>query len=192
MRSKRKLWKLLPLARAIGVLSAVGVATTLVTFAAIQSTGNALTGNTIQTATAALQISKDGVTFSDSIAGYSFSGIVPGGLAQPVANNYYVYLKNSGTATMRLMLSVPTPPAVTGVADFAKVSVLITSVTSGSITQTITLADLIAGHVNITNSSVTVGNVASYRIQVSMAADAVSGNGATISGLDLSFSGTQQ
>ena len=75
-RNKKKLWKLLPLARAIGVLSAVGIATTLVTFAAIQSTGNALTGNTIQTATAALQISKDTNVgpWSNSVPGFTVCG----------------------------------------------------------------------------------------------------------------------
>jgi len=75
----------MPLARAIGVLSAVGIATTLVTFAAIQSTGNALTGNTIQTATAALQISTNSSSgpWTDSVPGFAFTGLVPGGLPGP-------------------------------------------------------------------------------------------------------------
>src|SRR4051812_48323881 len=99
-RSKKKLWKLLPLARAIGVLSAVGIATTLVTFAAIQSTGNALTGNTIQTATANLQISTNAPSgpWTDNVPGFTFNGLVPGGVPLPTTNGgYAVYLKNNGT-----------------------------------------------------------------------------------------------
>jgi len=196
MRSKRKLWKLLPLARAIGILSAVGIATTLVTFAAIQSSGNALAGNTIQTATASLQISTDGTTFSSTnVPGFTFSGLVPGGSPQPGANNDIVYLKNSGTATLKLSLTIPTLPTVTGTVDLSKVSVLLTPPSSlglPAITQTIPLSGLIAGQVAINNSLVNVNSVVSYHVQISMASDAVSGNGATISGLDLSFSGSPQ
>ncbi len=192
MRNKRKIWKLLPLARAIGILSAVGIATTLVTFAAIQSNGNALTGNTIQTATAALQISKDEVTFSDSMPGFTFSGLVPGGAAQPADNSYVVYVRNVGTAALNLSLTVPAPPSITGTVDLSKVSVLLTPSGTGSVTQALTLSSLLAGTVPIANSSLAIGSIATYHVQVSMAADAVSGNGATISNLNLSFSGSPQ
>lgn len=191
MRNKRKIWKLLPLARAIGVLSAVGIATTLVTFAAIQSNGSALTGNTIQTATAALKLSRDDITYSDSVAGFTFSGLVPGGAAQPTANTYIVYVKNVGTATLNLSLTVPTVPTVTGTVDLSKVSVILTPLGSGA-PQTFLLSSLLAGMVNIANSSLTIGNDLAYHVQVSMASDAVTGNGATISNLNLSFSGSPQ
>ncbi|HSX05644.1 MAG TPA: hypothetical protein VLF69_04205 [Candidatus Saccharimonadales bacterium] len=191
---KRKLWKLLPIARAIAVLSAVGLITTAVTFAAIQSNGNALTGNVIQTATAALQISTNANSgpWSDSTQGFTFSGLVPGGPAQPSSNGgYSVFLKNTGTAPLRLMLHVPTPPSAPSTVDLSKVSVLLTPYTGGT-TQTMLLSDLIAGTVDIANSTIAVSGVGSYRVQVSMASDAVTGNGATISNLDLSFSGTPQ
>ena len=192
-RRQHKLWKLLPLARAIGVLTAVGIVTTLVTFAAIQSSGSALTGNTIQTATASLLVSKDGSFFTPSMVGFNFTGIVPGSTAQPVANNYMVYVKNTGTAAMNLSLTVPVVPTVTGTVDLSKVSVLLTPPSTPgfpAVTQSIALSDLIGGNVALTNGSLAVGGVASFHVQVTMAADAVTGNGANITGLDLSFSGT--
>jgi hypothetical protein len=189
MRNKRKIWKLLPLARAIGVLSAVGIATTLVTFAAIQSTGNALTGNTIQTATASLQISRNDVTYSDNVQGFNFTGLIPGGAAQPTDNSDIVYVKNVGTATLGLSLAVPTEPTVTGIVDLSKVSVILTGTGTP---QTFQLSSLIAGNIAIANSSLVVGGKAVYHVQVSMTGDAVTGNGATISNLNLSFSGSPQ
>jgi hypothetical protein len=192
---KKKLWKFMPVVRVIGVLSAVGIATTLVTFAAIQSTGNALTGNTIQTATALLQISTTGSNYTDSVPGFNFTGLVPGGSAQPVANNYTVYLKNAGSAALNLSLTVPTPPTVVpDTVDLAKVTVWLTPPSVVGMptptTQKIPLADLIAGKVSLDNGVVAQSATITYRIQVAMAADAVTGNGATISGLNLSFSGS--
>lgn len=195
MSRSKKLQKFLPLVHAISVVSAVGIITTMVTFAAVQSSGNALAGNTIQTATANLQISTTGSYYSDSVPGFNFSNLVPGGAAQPTANNYMAYLKNTGTSSLTLSLTVPTTPTVTGTVDLGKVSVLLTPPTVGGVpgvAQSFSLASLIAGKLNIENSSVAVGSVASYHVQVSMAADAVSGSGASISGLDLVFSGTPQ
>ena len=191
-KTKKKLWKLLPLARAIGVLSAVGIATTLVTFAAIQSTGNALTGNTIQTATAALQISTNSSSgpWTDSVPGFAFTGLVPGGLAQPQGGGGYgVFLKNTGTASQKLQVTVPSQPTTTGTVDLAKVSIVFTPTDPGSI-QTIPLATLLAGTVALTNSTLAVNGVATYHIQAIMTADAVTGNGATITNLNITFSGT--
>lgn len=190
----------LPLIRAIAVVSAVGIVTAGVTFAALQSTGNALTGNTIETATASLQISKDGSTFSDSLPGYDFNSIIPGGAPQPASNGgYQVVLKNTGTTNLVLSLAVPTQPTVSGIADLSKVSVLVTPVISGSGTYspiTLKLSDLIAGKQplawGISHGLVTQNGTATFHVQVSMDADAVSGGGASISGLDLSFSGTPQ
>jgi hypothetical protein len=192
---KKKLWKIMPVVRVLGVLSAVGIATTLVTFAAIQSTGNALTGNTIQTATALLQISTTGSNYADSVPGFNFTGLVPGGSAQPVANNYTVYLKNAGSAALNLSLTVPMPPTVVpDTVDLAKVTVWLTPPSAVGMptptTQKIPLADLIAGKVSLDNGVVAQSATITYRIQVAMAADVVTGNGATISGLNLSFSGS--
>jgi len=177
------------------VVSAVGITTTLVTFAAMQSTGNALTGNTIQTASPSLQISTTGSYYSDTVPGFNFNNLIPGGQPQPVANTNMVYLKNTGTSGLSLSLTVPTVPTVTGTVDLAKVFVLLTPPTVGGVpgtVQSFSLASLIAGKATVENSSVAVGSVASYHVQVSMSGDAVSGSGASISGLDLVFSGTPQ
>jgi hypothetical protein len=191
-RTTRKLWKLLPIARAIAVLSAVGLITTAVTFAAIQSNGNVLTGNTIQTATAALQISTDGSSYDNDVPGFTFSGLVPGGKAQSAAiGSSTVYLKNNGTSALTLALTIPTPPTLTGTVDLAKVSLQLVPLANTNAVQTIPLASLTTGQwVSVANSSVAKGAVVQFHLQVVMDADAVSGNGATISNLNLSFSGT--
>lgn len=200
MSSKKKTWKLLPLARAIGVLSAVGIITTMVTFAALQSTGNALTGNTIETATANLQISKDGTTFSDSVPGYDFNNIIPGGTPQPVAGGgYLVVIKNTGTTNVALSLSVPTEPNAVGITDLGQVYVLVTAQIPGGGSypvQPIKLSDLIAGKVPLAwgtgHGMVNQSMTQSFHLQVVMDATAVTGGSASITGLDLSFSGAPQ
>jgi hypothetical protein len=197
MKKTKKTWKLLPLVRTIGILSAVGIITTAVTFAALQSNGNALTGNTIQTATASLLISTQGTagSFSASVPGFNFTGLVPGGSPQPVANNYTVYLQNTGTANLKLLLNVPTLPVVTGTVDLSKVMVLLAQPSGIGLpqpVQAIPLSSLIAGTVSVNNANVNMGGTIAYHVQVSMDSDAVTGNGVSISGLDLSFSGTPQ
>ncbi|MEJ0073790.1 MAG: hypothetical protein WDN27_07040 [Candidatus Saccharibacteria bacterium] len=194
MAKRRKLWKLLPVVRAIGVLSAVGIITTLVTFAAIQSTGNALTGNTIETATATLQISKDGTNFSDNVTGYDFNGLVPGGAAQPVTG-YMVALHNTGSTNLALSLAVPAAPVTTGAPDLGKVWVVLTPYNPGGGTyapQSIRLSDLVAGKVALTAARLNAGAFAYFHLQIGMDTDAITGGGATITGLDLSFSGIPQ
>ena len=73
------------LGRAAGVAAAVVVTVSGVTFAALQSQQNKLTGNVIQTATANLQLSTDGVHYGNSQTGFIFSGLVPGGSAVPAS-----------------------------------------------------------------------------------------------------------
>jgi len=198
MSKKRKAWKLLPIVRVIAVLSAVGVITTVVTFAALQSSGNALQGNTIQTATAKLQISTDGKSFSDSVPGFNFTGIVPGGPAQPSNNGgYLVVLKNVGDTDLKLSLSVPTTPTVSGISDLSKVNLLVTVPNApGGGTypqQVIKLSSLIAGPVAITNQGTVYKNsTLTYHLQVSMDTDAVNGGSGSITGLDIAFSGATQ
>ena len=194
MKRKKKLWKLMPIVRVIAVLSAVGIISTLVTFAALQSTGNALQGNTIQTATAKLQISTDGTNFSDSVPGFDFKGIVPGGPAQPSNGGYLVVLKNVGDTDLKLSLSIPTTPTLSGITDLSKVNLLLTPPPApGGGTypaQIIPLSSLVAGSVSITNNgTVTKASTVSYHLQVSMASDAVNGSSGSVTGLDIAFSG---
>lgn len=196
MRTYRRTYKALPVLRSIAVLSAVGIVSTVVSFAAIQSTGTALTGNTIETATASLQISTDGKTFTDSVPGFDFNSIIPGGSAVPYGG-YMVELKNTGSTGLNLWLSVPTAPTMTGVSDPSMVNVLLTHPpqTGFSYTpQTFKLSDLTSSEVALTgaDATVAVGQTVTFELQVSMGADAVDGASASITGLDLSFSGTPQ
>jgi hypothetical protein len=186
----------MPVVRAIAVLSAVGIITAVVTFSALQSSGNALTGNSIETATPKLQLSTDGVSFGDSVPGFDFKGIIPGGSPQPSANGgYLLMVRNVGDSDLRLSVGVPTSPNVSGVTDLSKVNLIITP-PAGNGTyppQIIKLSSLLAGQVSIANQGVLIktGTV-SYRLQVSMDGDAVSGSSASISGLDIVVSGTPQ
>lgn len=192
---QRKTWKLLPLVRAITVLTAVGVITTAVTFSALQTTGNALTGNSIETATPKLQLSTDGTNYSDSVPGFDFKGVIPGGAPQP-SSGYQVTVKNVGDGDLKLSLGVPSAPSATGVTDLSKVNLIVTPLPVDGFSypvQTIKLANLLAGQVGLTTPNALVkGAATSYRLQVSMDSDAVSGSSASISGLDLVFSGTPQ
>lgn len=203
MRSKthgRNAWKLLPIVRAISVLSAVGVITSVVTFAALQSDGHVLAGNTVETATANILISRDGTTYSDTLPGYDFNNIIPGGAAQPTSNGGYVLaVKNVGTTALVLSLHVPTTPVMTGITDPSKVSVLMTPLVTGGGSYApivMRLSDLMAAKQPIvwgTNKGlVATGSSVMFHLQVSMDADAVTGGSASITGLDLSYSGTPQ
>lgn len=186
----------MPLVRAIGILSAVGIVTSVITFAALQSTGNALTGNSIETATANLQLSNDGQNFSDSVPGFDFANIIPGGAAQP-QTPYEVTVKNVGTTNLLLTVSTPTAPTVNGIDDLSKVHVLITPYTmvyGAYPVITASLADLTDGAVPLTwgtdSSMVRIGTSMKFRLQVAMDADAVNGSSGSVTNLDLSFSGT--
>jgi len=52
-------------------------------FAALQSQQSVLKGSTIQTASANLQLSSDGNLFANTLNGYSFNSLIPGGQASP-------------------------------------------------------------------------------------------------------------
>jgi len=71
------------LIRAFGVMAAVAVIVSGVTFAALQSQQAKLTGNIIQTATANLQVSPNGSSYANSLDGFAFQNLVPGGVAVP-------------------------------------------------------------------------------------------------------------
>ena len=132
------------LLRAIGVVAAVAIIVSGVTFAALQSQQDTLTGNTIETATANLQLSTDGTAYADSYAGFDFNNIVPGGQAVPTTG-YPFYLKNSGGTPLSLKMAVSSTPANPNSVDLSKVNVILTPVATGTSAQTFTLQSLITG-----------------------------------------------
>ncbi len=175
----------------ISTMIAVLIVAGGVAFAVLQSQRNTLTGNSIETKTANLQISVNGTVYSNSHGGFDFSGLMPGGAAIP-ASGYPVYLKNVGDTTLALKLSVISVPTNLGGADLNKVNILLTPVGGGA-TQSFTLKALMDSDTTpglaIDGGDLAAGATQQYMLQVSMTADAVGSSGATLNNIDLSFTG---
>lgn len=179
-----------PLARAVMVISAVAVLTTGVTFAALQSQQASLTGNTIQTASADLRIGTSATSFANSRSGFTFGSVIPGSTPVPADGNTF-YLKNYGTANLTLKVSVGTTPTNVDGVDLNQVFVVLTRVDTGA-SQNLSLSSLIASNTTggATLTDTLAGNtIAQYKVQVSMGADAFSGQSAEIGGIDIVFTG---
>ena len=183
------------LARALGIVSAAVILVGGVTFAALQSQRNTLAGNTIETATANLLLGTDGTTFGNSHAGFDFNNLIPGGQAVP-ATGYSVYLKNDGGTALALKLAVNSVPTNPNNVDLSKVNILLTTVGSGSGAQTFSLQALMAAAatsgLDITGSHLSVGTTQQYKLQISMAADALTGSVAALGNIDFTFTGLAQ
>jgi len=175
----------------VGIVSAVGILVTGVTFASLQSQQAILAGNSIQSATADLRIGTSSSTFSNSQTGFTFTNVIPGGPAVPTEGNTF-YLKNYGTANLALKLTVGSTPTNTSSIDLSKVTVQLTrtDIANGP-PQTVTLQSLVDPSGGLTLSdSLTAGASAQYALRISMAADAFSGSSASIGAIDFVFSGT--
>jgi hypothetical protein len=194
-RPKRRIKKyrgLVAVSRLGLAVVAVALVVSGVTFAILQSQNVKLTGNTIETATANIQISQDGGTYGSALTGFSFSNIVPGGQAMPL-EGYSFHLKNSGGTPLALRMSVTSSPVNTGGIDLSKVNVLLTAAGSAS-PQSFPLSALIAagatGGVLINApSQIMPGTNVRYILQVSMEAGAVNNSGASLDNVDFAFSG---
>jgi hypothetical protein len=179
-------------ARSAAVIAGVVIAVTGVTYAALQSPPNKLTGNTIQTATANLLVSTDGTNYAMSHPGFNFTGLVPGGSAVP-ASGYTVWVRSTGSATLGLKLSVPSTPSNPDGVDLSKVSIVLTPINGGT-PQTFSLQSLMSsGGVDVTlPNGIFPGNTSIFTLKASMSADAISGNGATLGNIDFAFIGVAQ
>lgn len=178
-----------PLLRAAGVLSAVGILVTGVTFAALQSQQAALTGNTIQSATADLRIGTSASTFEPARPGFTFKDVVPGGSAMP-ADGHSMYLRNYGTTPLHIRLVMGGTLANTSNIDLSKVHLRIDRVDSSE-DEVVSLQALTAqGGISLTTlvQPGTAG-IAQYKLRVKMDGDAFSGQSASLGGIDLVFSG---
>lgn len=178
----------------VAVAAALMVAAGGVAFALLQSQAK-LTGNTIQTDSAGLYISQNDTGYSPSVSGYTFAHIIPGSRA---SQTEHFLLKNTGSAPLALRLSVPSAPGNPGGADLGKVNVVITPYDTGTFMpgtpQSFSLQSLIdadaAGGLSVDYpAALDPGSKEEFNIQVSMDSDAVSGSGATLSNLDLAFTG---
>jgi hypothetical protein len=162
-----------------------------VTFASLQSQPAVLSSNTISTTTAFLMVSSDGTTFNNTKPGFTFANLTPGGAAVPTAG-YNFYLKNTGTANLSIKAAISSTPTNPNAVDLSKVFLNFNR-SDNSLNETVsvkTLMDSYASGGTLFNDVVNAGTTAQYTVRASMAIDAYSGsNGASISGIDLSFSG---
>lgn len=187
----RRSYNFQPLFRAVTVIASVAVLVTGVTYAALQSQQVALTGNSIQSATADLRISGTGATYSNTKTGFKFAEVVPGAGATGPADSTF-YLKNYGTPALGLKVSISTTPVNPDNVDLDKTYLVLTRVDS-SATQKLSVASLVAAHTSggtALTDNLNGGQAAQYRAQVAMDADAFNGSKADITGIDIVFSGT--
>jgi hypothetical protein len=184
-----------PVVRAILVMGAVAAVVTGVTFAALTSNTATLAENTINSATASLQISSDGGcgpssgTFGTSDNGFDFNGLIPGGSASP---NETFCLKNTGTADLALKAFVPVVPTWTvlpsGTVDPGEVDVHM-SCDSSAGTLDARLQDLGSSAQAFASSTLAAGATAVCTVNVDMNAAAFSGSSASSSDFDFEFTG---
>jgi hypothetical protein len=136
-------------------------------------------------------VSSDGTTFNNTKPGFSFSNITPGGAAVPTNGNNF-YLKNTGTANLSIKAAISSTPTNPNAVDLSKVFLNFTR-SDTNLDTTISVKSLMDSYASggiLLSDVVTAGTAAQYTVRASMAADAYSGSsGATISGIDLSFSG---
>lgn len=182
----------LAMVRLVTMISILTVSMGGVAYAALQSQTVTLTGNSIQTASAGLQVSGNGTTFATSQAGFNFADIIPGGSAVP-ANGNLAYLRNVGSTALAVKMMVTGTPANLDNVDLSKVHVIITPISGGSV-QNFTLAALIASNTSgglsiLSAANLLAGATYNFRIQVQMDSDAVTSSIATINNLDFAFSG---
>jgi len=185
--------KLKTYARLLALTGLLAVSLSGAAFAALQSQQSTLKGNTIQTATANLQLSSDGTTYMSSLNGYSFNNLVPGGSATPAAG-FGLYIKNMGSTNLNVKLAISKPITNPDNVDLSKVHVILVPTAGGSQIN-LTLQDLITnaagGGMSLPNATRVLPNQSiGYVMQVSMESDAVNGSSASLSDIDFSFSAT--
>jgi len=188
--SKKSIW-VGAVSRAVGVISAVVVLMTGVTYAALQSPQATLTNSTISSATADLRIGTSATSFSSTRVGFNFVDLIPGGIAAPVDGNVF-YLKNYGNANLGLHISIGSIPVNLSNVDLTKVSFVMTRLDTSTV-QVFTVKTLVDSYINgglSLTDSLSGSTVAEYKLQAIMSADAFTGQTAQISDLDLVFTGT--
>lgn len=161
-------------------------------YAVLQSQQNSLTGNTISTATASLQIGLNTTNFDNTHIGFDFNNIIPGGQAEPVDGHTF-YLRNAGTTPLSLKFGVNSIPTGASNVDLSKVNILLTPVGTGTPIQSFSLQSLITESATdglaVLGDDLDVGDIQQYKLQVSMASDAVTGPSASLANIDFTFKG---
>ena len=179
-----------PMVRAVAVIGIVAGLTTAVTFAVLQSQAT-LTSNTISSGTAGLLVNNTANDTPEGATdtGFNFTGVVPGGSA---SDSHSFTLHNTGTAPLTIKVGMPALPTWTvtpsGTVDNTKVALNINC--TG---PTLTLADTVQ-NIWFSNSTMAgtlgVGETANCSANITMDAAAFTGESASSTVFDLTFTGT--
>ncbi len=190
----RKQKRLAGLTRAIGVITAVGVLVTGVTFAALQSQNATLQGSRITSATANLTIADGLGGFAATANGFAFDNVEPGGSPMPLGGNTLT-LRNNGTSKLALRMSMNPSTFVTAQGANLDHIFIVLNPAGGGPRQVLSLGTLMTAYANGTPTdleyTLPAGQIAQFTIQAQMSNDAVPStqSGVTLSGIDLIFSG---
>lgn len=96
----------LPIGRFMLVCCAIVVIIVGVTFAAMRTQQNLLTGSTLTSASASLLMNKQSIgTFHNELSGFTFTGVEPGGPALPAAG-HSLFLHNNGSTNLSVDIQV--------------------------------------------------------------------------------------
>ncbi|HVX48004.1 MAG TPA: hypothetical protein VHA05_01465 [Candidatus Saccharimonadales bacterium] len=187
IRQKIQKWKKPLTGGAVMALAVGGLA-----FALLQSHAD-LTGNSVQTDSAGLLISRDTNIYSTSVNGYAFTHVVPGfkpSEAEPL------FVENTGSAPLSLRLSMAKPPTNPDNVDLSKVDVILTPRAAGTnqagAPESFPVQSLIdspSGMPINSPATLAASDHQRFDIQISMDADAANGSAASLSNLDLTFTG---
>lgn len=181
----------------IGTVAALLIVAGGVAFALLQSQAK-LTGNAIHTASAGLAISQNDTNYGPYTTGYDFSGIIPGSQA---SQTEHFLLKNTGSAPLKLKVAAAGTLSNPSNIELNKVSVLLTPYNNTTFMpgtpQSFPLQSLIdsdaAGGLSVDYpGTLNPGSKEEFNIQISMDADAAAGSSATLSNIDLEFTGEAQ
>ncbi len=184
-----------PLMQAMSIIAVIMIVISGVTFAALQSQQATVKGNSIVTAMADLKLSKNNQNYTNSLDGYSFTGLIPGGAATPT-DGYPIYLLNGGSTALALKLSVDSSLSNPDMVNLAKVHIILSPFGGGAL-QNITLQDLMTanttGGIALTGGAAAhllAGTNTGFTMQIMMEGDAVSGAIANIGNITFNFNAT--
>jgi hypothetical protein len=184
------------LLRPIGVICAIIVLVSGVTFAALQSQSATLQGSRITSATANLLIGDGSGAYSATAQGFNFDNIEPGGAPMPNPGNI-LSLKNSGTSNLALKLAMDINTfANPQNANTDRIYITLKPLSGTGPMQQFSLASLMTAYTTNTpvalNLTASAGQVSQYSLQVQMTADSVTStlSGVALTGINLIFTGS--
>ncbi len=186
---KPKDWK-----KPLGTFAVLALVTGGVAFALLQSQSS-LTGNSISTESANMLISQNDSNYGHTSAGYAFDGIIPG--TQDSQTEHF-FLKNAGSAPLALRLGLTSTPTNAAGVDLSKVHVIVTPYSTTTYMpgtpQDFSLQSLVdagAEGVAVDYPNPLVANSKEeFNVKVSVDDGAVGSDGASLSNIDLGFTGT--